>query len=64
MVGDRIYAMDREGVMHIFGTEPTFELISAPELHEPVAATPAYLDKRIYVRTHEHLLCIEAHERD
>ena len=60
LVGDRIYAMDREGVMHIFGTGPAFELISAPELHEPAAATPAYLDKRIYVRTHEHLLCIEA----
>jgi len=62
LVGDRIYAMDREGGMHIFGTGSAFELISAPELHEPSGATPAYLDNRIYVRTHGHLLCIEAHE--
>ncbi len=64
LVGDRIYVTDREGVTQIFGTGPTFELISAPQLGEPAAATPAYLDKRIYVRTHGHVLCIEAHERD
>jgi outer membrane protein assembly factor BamB len=61
-VGDRIYAIDLEGVTRIFRTGETFELIGEPELGEPTYATPAYLDKRIYVRTESHLLCIEDHD--
>ena len=57
-VGDRIYALDLQGVMHIFKTSPAFALIAAPELGEPAFATPAYLDGRIYVRTDKHVICI------
>ena len=58
-VGDRIYVTDMKGTTYIFGTGAAFELIGAPKLSEPVFATPAYLDKRIYVRTQEHLVCVE-----
>lgn len=61
-VGERIYIADLEGTMSIFGTGKEFELIGALELGEPVYATPAYLDKRMYVRTERHLICIEAHD--
>jgi len=59
VVGDRIYAADREGTTQIFTTGPAFERIGSPALHEPISATPAFLDGRIYVRTAEHLVCIE-----
>lgn len=59
LVGDRIYALDREGTMHIFKTGPKFELIGSPKLAEPTSATPAYLDRRIYVRTEHNIICIE-----
>ena len=59
-VGDRIYVADTEGTTYIFSTGSEFELIGAPKLPEPIFATPAYLDKRIYVRTEQHLLCIES----
>jgi len=59
LVGDRIYATDREGTTHIFKTGAQFELIGSPKLGEPVSTTPAFLDGRIYVRTDKHLLCIE-----
>ncbi|MCK5557300.1 MAG: PQQ-binding-like beta-propeller repeat protein, partial [Candidatus Hydrogenedentes bacterium] len=58
-VGDRIYALDRAGTMHIFKTGPEFELIGSPKLAEPTSATPAYLDGRIYVRTDDYIICIE-----
>lgn len=58
-VGDRIYALDLKGTMRIFKTGATFELVGAPALGEPAYATPAYLDKRMYVRTEKNLLCIE-----
>ncbi len=59
LVGDRIYILDFEGTMHIFGTGAEYALIAAPKLDEKTFATPAYLDERIYLRTEEHLLCIE-----
>ena len=59
LVGDRIYALDLDGTMHIFKTGAQFELIGSPKLGEPVSTTPAFLDGRIYVRTDKHLLCIE-----
>ena len=58
-VGDRVYAVDREGTMQIFKTGPRFELVGSPKLAEPTSATPAYLDGRIYLRTHDHIICIE-----
>jgi len=59
LVGDRIYALDRAGTMHIFKTGAQFELIGSPKLAEPTATTPAYLDRRIYLRTDKHIICIE-----
>jgi len=61
-VGDRIYAADLQGTMNIFGTGKEFELIGAPGMGEPVYATPAYLDGRMYVRTERRLICIETHD--
>ena len=61
-VGDRIYAVDLQGTMHIFGTGKEFELIGSLDLGEPVYATPAYLDKRMYVRTERQLMCIETND--
>lgn len=59
-VGDRIYVADLQGTMQIFGTGQEFALIAALDLGEPVYATPAYLDGRMYVRTESRLMCIEA----
>ncbi len=58
-VGDRIYAADLRGTMQICRAGREFEAIAALDLGEPVYATPAYLDGRIYVRTESRLLCIE-----
>jgi outer membrane protein assembly factor BamB len=59
LVGDRVYALDRDGTMQIFKTGPRFEMIGSPKLAEPTSATPAYLDSRIYIRTDDHIICIE-----
>ena len=58
-VGDRIYVTDLKGTTHIFGTGAAFESMGASELSEPVFATPACLDRRMYVRTQHHLVCLE-----
>ncbi|MBN2308211.1 MAG: PQQ-binding-like beta-propeller repeat protein [Candidatus Hydrogenedentes bacterium] len=58
-VGDRIYAADLKGTTHIFTTGAAFESIAEPRLGEPVYATPGYFANRIYLRTEQHLMCIE-----
>ena len=58
LVGDRIYAIDLEGVVHIFKVTETYEALGAIPMGEPVSATPAIVNDRIYIRTEKHLYCI------
>ena len=59
LVGDRLYILDRAGTMYIMKASAEFELIGSPALGAPTEATPAFMDGRIYLRTEEHLYCIE-----
>ena len=59
LVGDRIYILDREGLMYIYRAGAAYELIATIPIGEEISATPAFMDGRIYLRTHEHLYCIE-----
>lgn len=58
LVGDRVYAVDKEGVVLIFKNAGIYEELGAMSLGEASVATPAFLDKRLYVRTMTSLLCI------
>ena len=60
VVGDRIYLVDRKGVVTIFKDSATFEKVGSPTLGEESFATPAFLDGRIYARTATKLICIAA----
>ncbi|NUM52369.1 MAG: PQQ-binding-like beta-propeller repeat protein [Candidatus Hydrogenedentes bacterium] len=59
VVGDRIYAADIGGNLHIVQASSTFNLIASHNMGGPVHATPAFMDGRIYVRTENQLICIE-----
>ncbi len=58
LVGDRIYVIDLAGVVHIVKATETYEQIALIEMGEPVYATPAFVDGRIYIRSNAHLTCI------
>lgn len=59
LVGDRIYSIDLGGVVHIFDAKAdTYHEIAAIKMGEPVFATPAFLNNRIYIRGDENLYCI------
>jgi outer membrane protein assembly factor BamB len=60
LVGDRVYLADKSGIMYIFRASATYEELGKLKLGSASYATPAYLDKRMYVRTPEQLYCIEA----
>ena len=58
LVGERIYVIDLAGVVHIFGAAAEYEEIGTVALGEPVYATPAFTDGRIYIRGDKNLYCI------
>jgi len=55
---DRVYLMDRDGVMQIFKAKDKFELIAENPLGEEADTIPAFKDGRLYIRGMEHLFCI------
>jgi outer membrane protein assembly factor BamB len=55
---DMVYLLDRSGTTNITKAAGTFELISVSPLGEPVDCTPAFSDKKIYIRGMENLYCI------
>ena len=58
LVEDKIYLIDRDGIMHIYKASKEFELIGEPAVGEGVVSSPAFADGQVFVRTEEHLFCI------
>ncbi len=50
LVGDRVYMMDRDGVMHIFSASREYKTLGMPVLGEGAVCTPALLDGHIIYR--------------
>lgn len=54
----RVYALDQDGVMHIFEAAGTFKAVATCPLGENAGATPAFADGRIYIRGIRNLYCV------
>ncbi len=55
---DMIYLLDRSGVMHIIEAGPQFKIISEAPLGERADCTPAFSDKKIFIRGKKNLYSI------
>jgi outer membrane protein assembly factor BamB len=58
IVENKVYVLDIDGVMHIVNADKVFKLISEPKLSETVAATPAFMNGKIFIRGEQNLYCI------
>jgi outer membrane protein assembly factor BamB len=57
---ERIYATSQQGTTYVFAPDPTaWKVLATNPLKERVNATPAISDRQIFVRTWEHLYCVE-----
>lgn len=56
--GESVYILDMSGVMHIFKVAGTFSMIAESPLGEKTVSTPAFSDKRIFIRGNDNLYCI------
>jgi outer membrane protein assembly factor BamB len=55
---DMVYLLDRSGKMHIIKAQSKFQLVSEAALGEGADCTPAFSDKKIYIRGKKNLYCI------
>lgn len=56
--GDKIFATDQAGVVHVIQSGPEFKQLGKNDLGEPSAATPAIADGRIFFRSDSHLMAL------
>lgn len=55
---DKVYLLDRSGVMHIVNASSEYELIEESPLGEATDCTPAFSDGEIFIRSMTNLYCI------
>ena len=55
---DKVYLLDRSGVMHVVNASGEFHLVAESPMGERTDCTPAFSEKTIYIRTNENLYCI------
>jgi outer membrane protein assembly factor BamB len=60
LAGDEILAFSNQGRYFVFKARREFELVCKGELGEPVSASPALVDGKLYVRGASHLFCFGA----
>ncbi|MDX9726031.1 MAG: PQQ-binding-like beta-propeller repeat protein [Bacteroidales bacterium] len=60
IAGDKLYCLDRSGLMHIVNAGPEYQLIAESPIGEPSDCTPAFSEKNIYIRGRNNIYCISA----
>lgn len=58
LVGDLVYAIDLQGVTHIFKADKVYHSVAEPKLGEPSSCTPAILEGRMFMRGDQYLYSI------
>jgi len=55
---ENVYFLDRNGIMHIVKAQQKFEIVGESPIGETTDCTPAFSDKKIYIRGVKNLYCI------
>jgi outer membrane protein assembly factor BamB len=58
LIDGKVFAPSEDGRVYVFAASPKFELLAKNALGEPIVATPAVANGRLYVRGKSHLFCI------
>lgn len=57
---DRVYVLGRNGVAYVLRKSPKLEVLAINELDDHFDASPALVDKEIFLRGRRHVYCIAA----
>jgi outer membrane protein assembly factor BamB len=58
LVDGKIHAVNTEGRVYVFAAAPNYQQLARNSIGEPVFASPAVADNRLYIRGMQHLFCI------
>jgi outer membrane protein assembly factor BamB len=58
LIDGKVYAPSEKGDVYVFEAAPKYRLLAKNSLGEPVFASPAVANGRLYVRGEHHLFCI------
>jgi outer membrane protein assembly factor BamB len=58
LAGDVLYLPAEDGKTYLFKLAREYAPLGAPDLGEPILATPAFTDGQIFIRGKKHLFCI------
>jgi hypothetical protein len=58
LIDGKIYAIDEGGTAYVFAAAPAFKLLAKTSVGEPVMASPAVADNRVFIRGKNTLFCI------
>jgi outer membrane protein assembly factor BamB len=58
LIDGKIYAVNDKGEVYVFEAGPKYKLLAKNAIGEPVSASPAVADGRLFIRSKEHLFCI------
>lgn len=59
LAGDRVYLIGRKGKVFVFAAGRTYRALATGDLGEECDASPAFAERRLYVRGKRHLFCFE-----
>jgi outer membrane protein assembly factor BamB len=58
LIDGKVYISSDKGDVYVFEAAPKYHLLAKNSLGEPVFASPAVANGRLYVRGQQHLFCI------
>ena len=58
LIDGKVYAPNEQGDVYVFEAGPAYTLLAKNSLGEPVFASPAVANGRLYVRGQRHLFCV------
>jgi outer membrane protein assembly factor BamB len=58
LIDGKIYVAAEDGAVYVFAADTQFNLLATNTIGEPIFATPAVANGRLFIRGSEHLFCI------
>jgi outer membrane protein assembly factor BamB len=59
LIADKVYVLDETGTAYVFAASPNrLDVLAKNKVGEPVMATPAVANGKLYIRGEKHLICI------
>jgi outer membrane protein assembly factor BamB len=58
LIDGKVYAAGEDGEVYVFEAATTYKLLAKNSMGEPVFATPAVSNNRLFIRGKDNLFCI------